>query len=178
MTTDGVNSYLVNIYNEIKSAASAGGDKIVLVSGRRWPVDENNNVVSTPTTQDGTLWKYKNSKGDIVWYSSKTSPHNTGDAIDIINGQGTQFEKIIEYIISDDKILYDMITNGVYLGQEVSSDGGNGIKHYHIGKPDKSNSETSKIQAAWWNAVATKKKSVKYNGHEVQVAQYLAYTNK
>ena len=178
MTINGVNQYLVNIYNEIKSAAAAGGDKINLVSGRRWPVDDNNNIVSTPTVQDGNLWKYKNAKGDIVWYSSKTSPHNTGDAIDIINGQGTEFDKIIEYIISDDKILYDMITNGVYLAQEVSSDGGNGIKHYHIGKPDKSNSETSKIQAAWWASVVAKKKSVKINGHEVQLAQYLTYTNK
>lgn len=176
--TTGLNQYLVNIYNEIKQAVGAGGGKIVLVSGRRWPVDENDNVVGTPVVQDGNLWKFKNSKGDIVWYSSKTSPHSTGDAMDIINGEGTTFEKVLEYIVSDDKILYDMITNGVYLGQEVADEGSSGIKHYHIGKVDKSNSDTYKAQAGWWNQVSRYKKSIKSNGHEVQVGQYLAYSNK
>lgn len=178
MTTQGVNSYLVNIYNEIKQAVSAGGGKITLVSGRRWPVDEDGNKVSDPIVQDGNLWKFVNAKGDIVWYSSKTSPHNTGDAIDIINGEGTKFEDIVKYILSDDKILYDMITNGVYLGQEVSSDGGNSIKHYHIGKPDKSKSDTYKVQSAWWNIVSKTKSSIKYNGQTIQTAQYLVYSNK
>ena len=178
MTTNGLNQYLVNIYNEIKQAVAVGGGKIKLVSGRRWYADENGNKVDKPTVQDGTLWKYINAKGDIVWYSSKTSPHNTGDAIDIINGEGTSFEKVVEYILSDDTILYDMITNGVYLGQEVSSDGGNSIKHYHIGKVDKSNSDTYKVQSAWWNSVSNYKTVIKHGGQNIQVAQYLTYSNK
>lgn len=177
MTTNGLNSYLVNIYNEIKQACSAGGASIMLVSGRRWPVDEEGNVVNEPVVQNGNHWKFKNAKGDIVWYASKTSPHSTGDAMDIINGEGTAFEDVLKYIVADDKILYDMITNGVYLGKEVSSDGGNSIIHYHIGKVDKSNANTSKVQAGWWNAVQKIKQSVTVNGHEVQLAQYQAYSH-
>ena len=47
-----------------------------------------------------------------------------------------------------------MITNGVYLGIETSKDDtGNTVKHYHIGKPDKSNSGTYSAQKSWWEKV-------------------------
>ena len=177
----GVNQYLVQIYDDIKSACSAGGAKIVLVSGKRTPVNENGNETNAQgQAQDGTLWKFKNANGDIVWYSSQTSPHVTGDAIDIINGEGTTFEQIAQYILSDQKTLYDMITNGVYLGQEVSKDDiGTTIKHYHIGKPDKSNSETVTAQRNWWEKlVYTYNKSIVYNGSEIQVLQWQKYSNK
>jgi hypothetical protein len=165
MTTNGLNPYMATIYNDIVSACSAGGKKIKLVSGRRWFADEDGNKVEAATVQDGNLWKFVNANGDIVWYSSKTSPHTTGDAIDIINDQGTTFNEVAQYIISDNKTLYDMITNGVYLGIETSKDDtGNTVKHYHIGKPDKSNSGTYSAQKSWWEKVVGNfKQTISYN---------------
>lgn len=180
LTTNGLQSYMVTIYNDIKDACNAGGVNIKLISGRRWPVDEDDNVVDVPTVQDGTLWKFKNANGDIVWYSSKTSPHITGDAIDIINEQGSSFNDVAQYIISDNKTLYDMITNGIYLGLETSKDDtGNTVKHYHIGKVDKSNSGTITAQKNWWEkVVGNYKQSITYNNQEIQISQYLKYSNK
>ena len=180
LTTNGLNSYMVTIYNDIVNACSLGGANIRLISGRRWPADENGNKVDNPIVQDGNLWKFINANGDIVWYSSKTSPHMTGDAIDIINDQGTAFNDVAQYIISDNKTLYDMITNGVYLGLETSKDDtGNTVKHYHIGKPDKSNSATDTAQKNWWEVVVGNfKQTISYNNQNIQVAQYLKYSNK
>ncbi len=180
MTTNGLNPYMVIIYNDIVSACSAGGKKIKLVSGRRWFADENGNKVEVATVQDGNLWKFVNANGDIVWYSSKTSPHATGDAIDIINDQGTTFDEVAQYIISDNKTLYDMIINGVYLGIETSKDDtGNTVKHYHIGKPDKSNAGTYSAQKSWWEKVVGNfKQTISYNSQNIQVAQFLKYSNK
>ena len=180
MTTNGLNSYMITIYNDIVSACSAAGKKVKLVSGRRWFADENGNKVEAATVQDGNLWKFVNANGDVVWYSSKTSPHATGDAIDIINDQGTTFNEVAQYIISDNKTLYDMITNGVYLGIETSKDDtGNTVKHYHIGKPDKSNSGTYSAQKSWWEKVVGNfKQTISYNSQNIQVAQFLKYSNK
>ena len=180
MTTNGLNSYMITIYNDIVSACSAAGKKVKLVSGRRWFADENGNKVEAATVQDGNLWKFVNANGDVVWYSSKTSPHATGDAIDIINDQGTTFNEVAQYIISDNKTLYDMITNGVYLGIETSKDDtGNTVKHYHIGKPDKSNSGTYSAQKSWWEKVVGNfKQTISYNNQNIQVAQFLKYSNK
>ena len=165
MTTNGLNSYMITIYNDIVSACSAAGKKVKLVSGRRWFADEDGNKVEAATVQDGNLWKFVNANGDVVWYSSKTSPHATGDAIDIINDEGTTFNEVAQYIISDNKTLYDMITNGVYLGIETSKDDtGNTVKHYHIGKPDKSNSGTYSAQKSWWEKVVGNfKQTISYN---------------
>lgn len=180
MTTNGLNPYMITIYNDIVAACSAGGKKVKLVSGRRWFADEDGNKVEAATVQDGNLWKFVNANGDIVWYSSKTSPHATGDAIDIINDQGTTFDEVAQYIISDNKTLYDMITNGAYLGIETSKDDtGNTIKHYHIGKPDKSNSGTYSAQKSWWEKVVGNfKQTISYNSQNIQVAQFLKYSNK
>lgn len=180
MTTNGLNAYMVTIYNDIVAACSVGGKKIKLVSGRRWFADEDGNKVEVATVQDGNLWKFVNANGDIVWYSSKTSPHVTGDAIDIINDEGTTFDEVAQYIISDNKTLYDMITNGSYLGIETSKDDiGNTVKHYHIGKPDKSNSGTYSAQKNWWEKVVGNfKQTISYNSQNIQVSQYLKYSNK
>lgn len=180
MTTNGLNPYMVTIYNDIVAACSAGGKKVKLVSGRRWFADEDGNKVEAATVQDGNLWKFVNANGDIVWYSSKTSPHATGDAIDIINDEGTTFDEVAQYIVSDNKTLYDMITNGTYLGIETSKDDtGNTVKHYHIGKPDKSNSETYSAQKSWWEKVVGNfKQTISYNSQNIQVSQYLKYSNK
>src|SRR5574344_759882 len=42
-STNGLNPYMVTIYNDIVSACSAGGKKVKLVSGRRWFADEDGN---------------------------------------------------------------------------------------------------------------------------------------
>jgi len=59
----------------------------MLISGRRWAADENDNKIEgEPKVQEGSSYKFINSVGDIVWYNSKTSRHLYGEAIDIING--------------------------------------------------------------------------------------------
>ena len=43
-------------------------------------------------------------------------------------------------------------------------DTGNTVKHYHIGKPDKSNSGTYSAQKSWWEKVVGNfKQTISYN---------------
>ena len=127
----------------------------MLISGRRWAADENDNKIEgEPKVQEGSSYKFINSVGDIVWYNSKTSRHLYGEAIDIINGQGFSFEGVLDAIIGDFQTVYDMYSNGVYCAVEVTKDDtGNSVKHYHIGTVDQSSSDSISGQGQWWTQV-------------------------
>ena len=176
ITTNGLQPYMVTIYEDIKNACNLAGVKFNLISGRRWPVDENGNKVDKPTIKDGNMWKFVNSNGDIVWYTSETSPHITGDAIDIINSEGSNSVDILQCILKDDKTLYDMLINKTYFGNETMDNNANAIVHFHIGKIDKSNQSTLDAFKIWWNVVVAQQHgNIKYGNNIIKTTDFGNY---
>ena len=182
ITTNGLKDFIITIYNDIKAAVATYKDngKIMLISGKRWAADENNNKIDgQPTVKDGTLWKFINANGDIVWYSSNTSKHLYGEAIDIINNKGIEFADIAIAILNDKQTLYDMFINGVYCAIEVSKDDtGNTIKHYHIGTVDQSDSTSIASQKTWWEEVILFNKNnilTLSSGKSINLTSYASY---
>jgi len=111
----------LDIYNATKRNVEAKNGSIILVSGRRWAADDNDNrIEGEPIIKTGELYKFINTTGNIVYYSSKTSKHLYGEAFDIINGQGTTFESILDTILSSNEILAKMLENGVYVAKEAT----------------------------------------------------------
>ena len=131
---------------------------------------------------DGNLYKFINALGDVVWYTSKTSRHLYGEAIDIINKQGYSFDKILQIIIGDPDILGKMIQYGVYCAIETTRDDtGNTVKHYHIGAVDTADSVSIKGQQTWWkNIIQVRQQSTikMRNGKTINLNDYLSYNNK
>lgn len=182
ITTNGLTQNIIEIYNDIQNAVNADGGGIKLISGRRWAADEDGNrVEGEPKVMDGNLYKFINALGDVVWYTSKTSRHLYGEAIDIINKQGYSFDKILQIIIGDPDILGKMIQYGVYCAIETTRDDtGNTVKHYHIGTVDTSDSVSIKGQQTWWkNIIQIRQQStVKMrNGKTINLNDYLSYNN-
>lgn len=179
-TTQGLTQQLVQIYQDIKTAAQDKNKDVKLIAGRRWAADENNNKVEgEPTIKDGNTWKFINTSGDIVWYSSRTSAHLYGNAFDIINSQGTAFNDILEIVINSPQTLADMLDAGVYMGVETSKDDtGNTVKHWHIGKPDQNDDTQVKGQNTWWAQVKKylKTNTITYNGRTLNLSAYLQYS--
>lgn len=151
---------MVTVYQAIVDGCGSSGKSITLVSGRRWASDENGNRVDgAPKIKEGSTYKFVNSKGDVIWYSSPTSRHLYGEAIDIINGKGTSFGDVLKVIMDSPYILNKMFVCGMYCAVEQTKDDmGNTVKHFHIGKVDNQDSQTMKSQQNWWQQV------MKYRG--------------
>lgn len=179
ITSQGLSNDLIKIYNDIKQSALDQNKSIKLIAGRRWAADEaGNRIDGEPIIQDGNTWKFVNANGDILWYSSKTSPHLYGNAIDIINDKGTDFNNILNIIVNSQQTLYDLLESGVYVGIETSKDdSGNTVKHWHIGKPDSQNDIQINGQRIWWEQVQKmiNKNVIEYNGKSLNISQYLQY---
>lgn len=167
-TTDGLNEYMVRIYNDIKTAVEASNGSILLTSARRWAVDEDGNKIQGgPVVSENGLYKFINATGKVCWFSDSASPHVTGDAIDIINNTGTKFNDIIKIVAKDFATLADMLDNDVYCAIETGKDEmGQSVKHLHVGKVSKEDQTLSSQYTAWWEIVKEQLESstFSYNG--------------
>lgn len=128
----GLKTDIKEIYYMIKSLCP----KIKLVSARRWAVDENGNRVegNAFVTRNG-MYKCANAKGEIMYFKSNNSKHLYGEAFDIINTQGQDFNEIMtKYIMLDNDLLKTMAMTGVAACiEQTTDDSGVASKHYHIG---------------------------------------------
>lgn len=177
-STNGLKDFMITIYNDIIAACKSKGKDIILTGARRWAADaDGNKIEGDPIIQDGNKWKFINAKGDIVWYEKTTSSHLTGEAIDFVNGSGSSFSEIGEVIISDKKLLIDMLTNGCFMMIEQTADGyGNKVKHYHIGKANSADSESVTMQSNWWSKIiGIYGSSLTYGNKTYQLTSYLSY---
>lgn len=164
VTTEGLKSYIVDIYNSIKNITN---NNIQLISGKRWAVDKDNNKVDgNAFVKKGNLYKCITSTGEILWFTSYNSKHLYGEAIDIVNKSGYSLSNILDNIVSSNECLLLMYENGVSVYLETSTDdNGVSVKHLHIG--------TDKIgQKAFWDHVYSVRKTYMINGKSV--ANYLS----
>lgn len=129
--TEGLRDFVLNVWNTVKTVVPSAR----LVSGKRWAVDENGKrVEGNAFVRKNGLYKCCNAVGDIMYFSSPSSPHLYGSAIDIINGADMSFDKLWGTIIQDPEILKSMADNGVAPCVETTDDDlGMKTKHIHIG---------------------------------------------
>ena len=133
------------IYRAIKNVCP----KIKIVSARRWAVNaEGLRVDGNAFLQKNGLYKCANAKGEIMYFKDKASRHLYGEAFDIINDSGQDFNSIMtDYILVNPNILELMAKNGVSACiEQTTDDSGAATKHYHIGT-DQS------ISNAFWSSV-------------------------
>lgn len=144
MPLTGLKPELKTVYRALKAICP----NINLVSARRWAVDENGNRVDgNAFVKKNGLYKCCNAKGQIMFFKENNSRHLYGEAIDIINKQGQDFNAIVTTIMNDQTFLGVMADNGCALCiEQTSDDCGAKTKHYHIGTD-------ADIQETWWDSV-------------------------
>lgn len=128
----GLKPEIKDIYYLIKNLCP----KIKIVSARRWAVDENGNRTegNAYVTRSG-MYKCVNAKGEVMYFKSNNSKHLYGEAFDIINASGQDFNEIMtKYIMLDNNLLKSMAMAGVAACvEQTTDDSGVATKHYHIG---------------------------------------------
>lgn len=131
MPLTGLKTGVKNVYKELKTICP----DINLVSARRWAVDEaGNRVEGNAFVKKNGLYKCCNAKGEIMYFKNNNSRHMYGEAFDIINRSGQDFNGILTKIMGDQKFLGVMADNGVALCIEKTTDDcGTATKHYHFG---------------------------------------------
>ena len=107
----GLKSQLIEVYKVLKEKCPG----IKLVSARRWAVDENGNrTEGNAFVMKNGLYKCVNANGKIMYFKSNNSKHLYGEAFDIINSVGQDFQSIMrKYVMQDKDILKTMLDNGV-----------------------------------------------------------------
>lgn len=145
MPLTGLKPELKNVYRALLNICP----DINLVSAKRWAVDENGNrVEGNAFVKKNGLYKCCNAKGEIMYFKNNDSRHMYGEAFDIINKNGLNFNDILtKYILNDQSFLAIMAENGVALCIEKTTDDcGASTKHYHFGTDED-------IQTSWWQSV-------------------------
>lgn len=161
----GVKSYLKDLYSLI---ADESNNRIKLVAGRRWAVDQDGNRVSgNAFVVNHGYYKCINAIGDILYFKKNNSKHLYGEAIDIINSNGLGFNELMtEIIMKSPAILTQMYNNGLsaYI-EQAQDDTGVITKHYHIG------TDTIK-QKEFWNSVKAINQSTIIPGTYIDFSSY------
>ena len=80
------------------------------------------------------LYKCVNAKGDIMYFKENNSRHLYGEAFDVINGSGSDYNQMLSDIMSDLTLLRIMVRAGVCaVNESCKDDYGTVSKHIHIG---------------------------------------------
>lgn len=176
LPANGLSEKIYTLWNIVQNVVTSSNMEIKLVGGRRWAADENNNrIEGEPTIKEGDVYKFINAKGEIMWFSDKTSPHLYGNAIDIINGKNTDYNKLINTIVGSPEVLAFMLTNGIYGINETSRDDtGNTVKHFHMGVASGNSGDQSKFWS-WIEKTILESSTFKYQDKVYNVNNYLQY---
>lgn len=98
MPLTGLKPELKNVYRALQTICP----NINIVSARRWAVDEQGNrQEGNAFVKKNGLYKCCNAKGEIMYFKENNSRHMYGEAIDIINKQGQDFNAIVKTIMND-----------------------------------------------------------------------------
>ena len=111
-------------------------DGIRLVSARRWAVDaQGNRTDGNAFLMKNGLYKCINATGQPMYFEKNNSRHLYGEAFDIVNSDGQDFNGIMtDYVLQDTEILKMMFDNGISACIEATTDdSGVKTKHYHFG---------------------------------------------
>lgn len=141
---EGLVPYMNDLINLMKEVL---GNNFKVVSGRRYAVDaDGNKYEGNAFLKRGNLYKCVSSSGQELWFSSNNSKHLYGEAIDIINSEGS-FEELGNKILNSNQILLFMYNYGLSMFIESTTDDlGVSVKHYHIGTD-------TVARQAFWNQV-------------------------
>ena len=153
VTTAGLDDKLLNLIKLFETNKI----KYTLVSARRYPINQFGQIVKEKQPASVKLYNSYAFKcaNDVKFFENPVSDHSWGQAIDIIQQQGGNFNELLGEIISSDEILIYMYKNGLILFEETSKDDIEAsTSHYHIGTLtgiDKQHAAT--ICNNWWKAV-------------------------
>lgn len=127
----GLKEQIKEVYRQLKQASP--GAK--LVAARRWAVDqEGKRVDGNAFVIKNGLYKCVNAKGDIMYFKENNSRHLYGEAFDVINGSGSDYNQMLSDIMSDLTLLRIMVRAGVCaVNESCKDDYGTVSKHIHIG---------------------------------------------
>lgn len=174
----GVNDCTQRIQKLVKLMDKVGV-KYRIVSGRRYPINENGEIVkskagttnSFATVTFGGAYAFKCANG-IRFFRNPISDHSIGDAIDIIQQDGENFNRVLSDIISSDEILIHMYETGLVLYEETAIDDlGAATSHFHIGtNVNFRDSERATIAKNWWNAVMKVRETKSIKGYLLTLA--------
>lgn len=153
--------------------------KYRIVSARRYPINENGEIVkskagdtnSFATVTFGDAYAFKCANG-IRFFRNPISDHSIGDAIDIIQQDGENFNRVLSDIISSDEILIHMYETGLVLYEETAIDDlGAATSHFHIGtNVNFRDSERATIAKNWWDAVMKVRETKSIKGYLLTLA--------
>lgn len=114
----------------------SAGIKYKLVSARRYPINENGEIVKEKKPANvkfSNTYAFK-CANDVRFFSSPVSDHSWGQGIDIIQADGDNFNNLLANIIGCEEGLIHMYKNGITLFEEYSTDDiGAATSHFHIG---------------------------------------------
>ena len=165
----GLKSSLKTIYAMVKSVCP----NIKLVSARRWAVDtEGKRVEGNAFVTRSGMYKCVNAKGQVMYFKSNNSKHLYGEAFDIINGPGQDFNSIMsKYVMMNNSILQEMALSGVGACiEQTTDDSGVATKHFHFGT-DKN------ILKPFWDAVKALNKNLD-NVTSAAISNYISYNTR
>lgn len=167
----GLKEYMKDIYKAVYDAAEG---KVTLVSARRWAVDiDGQKVDGNAFVKKYGYYKCANAKGETMYFKNNNSKHLYGEAFDIINGPGQDFNKLMtDIIMKSPEVLRLMYLNGVsaYI-EQAKDDNGATSKHYHFG------TDTIK-QAQFWASVKAINGNTKIPGTVMDFKDYESHNVK
>lgn len=148
----GLRDELKYLYQLIKSRCP----NVKIVSARRWAVDESGNRANgNAFVKRNGLYKCANAKGEIMYFKSNNSKHLYGEAFDLVNSSGQDFNSIMtDYVMTDDSIIQAMAKNGIAACiEQTTDDSGVATKHFHFGTDEA-------IQTNYWDSVLALNKTM------------------
>ena len=118
------------------------------------------------------MYKCVNAKGQVMYFKSNNSKHLYGEAFDIINGPGQDFNSIMsKYVMMNNSILQEMALSGVGACiEQTTDDSGVATKHFHFGT-DKN------ILKPFWDAVKALNKNLD-NVTSAAISNYISYNTR
>lgn len=135
----GLKEPLKDVYRMLKEKCPG----IKLVSARRWAVGaDGQRTEGNAFLQKNGLYKCVNAKGQAMYFKNNNSRHLYGEAFDIVNAEGQDFQGIMtNYVLQDAEMLKTMYYSGISACVETTQDdSGVQTKHYHFGTdPDLTN---------------------------------------
>ena len=142
----GLKEQLKDVYFQLKAICPG----IKLVSARRWAVDaEGRRTDGNAFLQKNGMYKCVNAKGQPMYFKKNNSRHLYGEAFDVVNGGGQDFNKIMtDGVLQDKELLQTMLDYGISACMETTQDdSGVQTKHYHFG------TDPEIAQAFWMQTV-------------------------
>lgn len=135
-TSDAVKAFdangLKHYMNILIDIMSQQGIPFIIIAGRRWAVDPEDNIVEgNAFTKRNGKYKVLTDTGDLLWFSSHNSRHLYGEAFDIIPSSGS-FSDLLTKICLDHKVIKCMNVYGICLAVETTEGGSAAGSHFHI----------------------------------------------